>query len=108
MKHDLIHIQGKPYVLIPLHEYRKMAGDGESAEQSGLPEDLLDHIYAGDKSPIKLIRKYKGMTQENLAQRAGLSRPYLTEIETGKKDGSVSAIRDIAAALNVPVGLLIG
>lgn len=107
MKHDLIHIQGKPYVLIPLHEYRKMAGDESGAANSGLPETILDEIYAGQSSAVRIIRQYKGMTQQDLASLAGLSRPYLTEIETGKKDGSLSAIKDIARALNVPASLLV-
>ena len=43
MKYDLLHIQGKPYVLVPLHDYRDMVG-GENA--ANLPEDVLDQLAA--------------------------------------------------------------
>ncbi len=28
MKYDLLHIQGKPYVLVPLHDYRDLTNSG--------------------------------------------------------------------------------
>lgn len=103
MKYDLLHIQGKPYVLVPLHEYRALtSNEGEG----DLPDAIMDEIIAGQDSAIKILREYRGMTQSDLAQLAGLSRSYLTEIETGKKDGSVRALKSIADALNAPVGLL--
>jgi len=103
MKYDLLHIQGKPYVLVPLHDYRKMTS-GESAAQ--LPDSVLDELSAHQAHPIKIIRKHRGMTQANLARKSGISRPYLTEIETGKKDGSLRAMKAIADALDVSVGEL--
>lgn len=106
MTHDLLHIQGKPYVLVPLHEYRMLAGAAQ-ARESGLPQDLLDDVFARREHPVKILRKFRGLTQEGLAQAAGLSRPYLTEIETGKKEGSLSALKAVAAALDVPAGLLV-
>ncbi len=108
MKHDLLHIQGKPYVLVPLHEYRMMDnGDAAGGSNTNIPQDILDRLYTKQESPIKILRKHRGLTQADLARDAGLSRPYLTEIETGRKDGSVSAIKAIAASLGVSTGLLV-
>jgi len=103
MKYDLLHIQGQPYVLVPLHDYRGMVSSGGS---DGLPDDILDALTAREDHPIKILRKYRGMTQVELAEAADISRPYLTEIETGKKDGSIRAMRGLAEALGVPVGLV--
>ena len=103
MKYDLLHIQGQPYVLVPLHDYRSMVSGGEHDD---LPDDLLDAITAREDHPIKILRKHRGMTQAELAEKADISRPYLTEIETGKKDGSIRAMRGLADALEVPFGLL--
>lgn len=105
MKHDLLHIQGKPYVLVPLHEYRQMVAEGPAGDD--LPDDVLDQLASGQSSPIKILRGWRGMTQQELAEAANLSRPYLTEIEKGKKDGSVRAIRAIAEALRVEVRYLV-
>lgn len=103
MKYDLLHIQGKPYVLVPLHDYRGMVSSDASDE---LPGDILDALTAREESPIKILRKHRGYTQVELAREAGISRPYLTEIETGKKDGSIRAMKALAEILGVSVGVL--
>lgn len=103
MKYDLLHIQGQPYVLVPLHDYRAMVSTGGNQD---LPDDVLDALAAKQESPVKIIRKHRGLTQVELAKKSGLSRPYLTEIETGKKDGSIRAIKALAEALDVTVGQL--
>lgn len=100
MQYDIIHIAGKPHVLVPLHDYTVMKN---GATVQDLPDDVLQEITRGAKSPIKIIRKHRGMTQDDLASAAGLSRPYLTEIETGRKEGSIRSLKSIAKALNVPL-----
>ena len=103
MKYDLLHIQGKPYVLVPLHDYRNLTN---AQDDDSLPEDVLDKLTAHGESPVKILRKHRGLTQADLAKEAGISRPYLTEIETGKKDGSIRAMRNLAKILGVSVGVL--
>jgi DNA-binding XRE family transcriptional regulator len=103
MKYDLLHIQGKPYVLVPLHDFRAMSGSNPAND---LPEDVLDQLTARQNHPVKIIREHRGMTQAQLAKEAGISRPYLTEIETGKKDGSIRAMKALAEALGVSPGIL--
>lgn len=50
---------------------------------------------------IRMIRKSKRMTLEELAQKTGLSLSYLSQVERGKADCSISVIRKIATALGV-------
>ncbi|MBX2834354.1 MAG: helix-turn-helix transcriptional regulator [Micavibrio sp.] len=104
MDYDLLHIQGKPYVLMPLHEYRAFVGG--QAPANDLPENILDALAAKQENSVKILRKFRGLTQSDLSKEAGISRPYLTEIETGKKDGSLRAMKAIAGALGVNVGML--
>jgi DNA-binding XRE family transcriptional regulator len=99
MKYDIIHIAGKPHVLVPLHDYTQLKNGGGT----DLPEDILQKIAMAKDSPIKIIRKHRGMTQDDLAHVCGLSRPYLTEIETGRKEGSIRSLKSIAKALSVPL-----
>lgn len=108
MKHDLLHIQGKPFVLVPLHEYRVMTSENTAGSgQDSLPDNILDELAGRQDTPLKILRRHRGLTQQQLADTAGLSRPYLTEIERGRKEGSVSAIRALATALSVPADLLL-
>lgn len=102
--HDLLHIDGKPFVLVPMHEYRRLINGGTEMT-SDLPESVLDHLAMGKDHPVKILRKFRGMTQGQLAMAASISRPYLTEIETCRKAGSIGAMQALAAALSVDVGL---
>jgi len=100
MEYDIIHIAGKPHVLVPLHDYTQLKN---GAHSNDLPPDILQKLTVSNDSPIKTIRKFRGLTQDDLANACGLSRPYLTEIETGRKEGSIRSLKSIAKALNVPL-----
>jgi len=41
------------------------------------------------------------MTQQDLARKAGISVPYLSQIETGKRKGSLKVLSATARALKV-------
>lgn len=104
--HDLLHIDGKPFVLVPMHEYRRLINGGNEVV-SDLPESVLDRLAASAEHPVKILRKFRGLTQAELATAANISRPYLTEIETGKKNGSITAMQSLALALKVEPGILL-
>lgn len=53
-------------------------------------------------STIREMRVMRGMTQEQFAARALLSRAYIANIEAGRKRPSGRAIARIAEALAVP------
>lgn len=104
MNYDLLHIQGKPFVLVPLHDYREISSHNHDAE---LPSNILDALTAAQDSPVKILRKHRGLTQQELAHAAGISRSYLTEIETGAKEGSLRTMKALAITLNVNLDALV-
>lgn len=55
---------------------------------------------------LKLLRIEKGMTQEDLAEKAEFSRSYFTEIETGKRNISLINLNKLARALEVSLSEL--
>lgn len=55
---------------------------------------------------IKLCRNRKGLTQTALAKKADLSVPYLSQLEQGKRDPTLSAVERIAKGLEVPLNIL--
>ena len=57
-------------------------------------------LYMGCAS-VRVWREKRGMTQDDLARRVGLSKSFLSEIENGKKTGSVKTLRGIAEALGI-------
>lgn len=50
---------------------------------------------------IRMLRKAIGLSQEELAERAGLDRTYMTSVENGKRNVSIRNIEKIISALGV-------
>jgi transcriptional regulator with XRE-family HTH domain len=56
---------------------------------------------------LKAIRERRGWTQEQLAERASISRGYLARLETARQDPRLSVIERLAKALRVNVDALL-
>ena len=56
------------------------------------------------KYRIREHRKKRNWTLDRLAEEAGTSKGYLSDLETGKRTGGVDMIRAIAHALGVTEG----
>ena len=52
---------------------------------------------------IRILRKEKGWTQEQLADAVGMKRAVISKYESGMVSPSFDMIQKIAAALNVPI-----
>ena len=52
---------------------------------------------------LKKLRAERGMTQEALAEKAGISRSYITRLELGQQDPTLGTLEKLAKALKVPV-----
>ena len=51
---------------------------------------------------LRVIRQDKGISQEELADLAGLHRTYVSSVERGKRNISLLNIEKLAKALGVP------
>ena len=56
---------------------------------------------------IRLIREQRGLSQEALATKADISYQYLSGVETGKENFSISVLENIGAALETPLQRLV-
>ncbi|MGI0084870.1 MAG: helix-turn-helix domain-containing protein [Nitrososphaerales archaeon] len=54
---------------------------------------------------VKLIRTSKGVKQRVLAAELNVSANYLSLIEGGKREPSISFLRALAKELDVPIGM---
>ena len=52
---------------------------------------------------VREIRLGRAMTQEDLAERCGLFRTYMSRIETGQANPTLTMIDALAASLGVPI-----
>jgi transcriptional regulator with XRE-family HTH domain len=50
---------------------------------------------------LRKLRKGRGMSQRELAERAGISREYLTRLEAAQQDPTLGTLEKLAKALGV-------
>jgi transcriptional regulator with XRE-family HTH domain len=67
--------------------------------------DKLDNVFG---KILKKRRHREALSQEAFAPLAKLSRSYLSDLETGKKDPSLFSVFKIAKALRLNPSVLIG
>ncbi len=56
---------------------------------------------------IRLLRTAEDVSQTELADKLGLSRTYLSQVEKGRKQPSLQFLKDVSGALEVPLALLV-
>ncbi|HYG88420.1 MAG TPA: helix-turn-helix transcriptional regulator [Azospirillum sp.] len=77
-----------------------------AGETEVFPFDVAERILDGGH-PVTVFREHRGFTGRGLAEAAGIAPSYLSEIENGKKPGSLDAMARIATALRVSLDLLV-
>jgi DNA-binding XRE family transcriptional regulator len=104
--------KGEPpeLVAMALEDYQRLVDQAENnaavaayertREEESVPAEVTDRLLAGE-NPIRVWREHRGMSLEQLAAAIGKHKGFLSEIESGKKTGSVETLRAIAEALRV-------
>ena len=119
---QIIEKDGEPeYAVIPFAEWERLRAAAEdvsdaraydeaiaeTAGQESVPGGVIDRLIAGE-NPVKVWREHRLLQQQALAERIGVSKGYLSQIESGKKDGTVSLYRNLAQVLDVSLDELVG
>ena len=121
VRHAIVVRSGRPaYARVPLREWRRLVRRLEQAEDradveaydrakerggEAYPIEIFERSLDGE-SRIKLFREHRGMTQAELAKRAGLSPLYISQLETKRRSGSQATLKKIASTLGVDIDLL--
>ena len=66
----------------------------------------MDYITLGRN--IKKYRKYRNLTQEQLAETVSISAVFMSQIENANGKPSLETVVNIANALNVSIDVLVG
>jgi ribosome-binding protein aMBF1 (putative translation factor) len=113
--------KGETLAVMPAEDYEALAAAADAvddAEEEALAAEMrrlreedrgeplrlaeFRRILAGE-SPIRVWREYRGISVRALAAQLGMSAGYLSDIETGKKEGSIETLRAIARELGVSI-----
>ncbi len=114
---------GEQMVILPKGDYEALLDTIEDLEDTRAAEQSLARIAAGEEelipdaemddylaapTPLAFWRKKRGLTQAALAEQVGVTQAYLSEMESGKKEGGIGVLRELAAALKVGMDELVG
>ena len=75
-------------------DHAKAAG-GET-----FPEEVAIRLVGGEH-PVRVFREYRRLTQRELADAAGTTAAYISQIETGARIGGRKTLARIAGVLGV-------
>jgi DNA-binding XRE family transcriptional regulator len=117
---QVIEQDGKPaFYVVPAALWERMREAAEDAqdiadlerferEDDGVRYPAAVAMAMADGArPLRAWREHRGMTLQVLADAAGLSRAYISQIEGGKRIGSAATLAKLAQALGVSVVALI-
>lgn len=123
MNVQVIEKDGKPeWAVIPYEAYERLVEEAEmlqdvraydeakKAIEEGeelIPSEVTYAILDGE-NPIRVWRKYRGLAQQQLAGAAGISVPYLSQIESGKRKGRTEVLAAIAKELGLSLDDVVG
>ncbi|MBN8448088.1 MAG: helix-turn-helix transcriptional regulator [Candidatus Accumulibacter sp.] len=105
----------REFAVIPIELYECLAAALEDADDAALadaayavddgfriPAAVVNALLEGEQ-PVRVWREQRGLTQDALAAKAGISKAYLCQIETRKRVGALKTLRAIADAPAVSV-----
>ena len=75
----------------------------DSGQEETVPAELVDRLLDGE-SPVKVWREYRGINQATLSKHSGVSSAYLSQIEAGKKSGSVDTVPNCMEKYSISSG----
>lgn len=120
----IITEHGKKMAVLPLAMFNRMVAQLDDEDSRDLAEAkvIMARVKAGDEPlipgevvraitfgehPVRAWRTYRGITAEKLAEKAKISRAYLTQIEGRKRKGTVDVLCALAKALKTDVDSLL-
>lgn len=123
MSVQIIEKNGRPeWAVLPYEEYQRLVAEAEmlqdirdydeikvalaNGEEELIPSEVTYALLDGE-NPIRVWREYRGLTQQQVATQAGISKPYLSQFESGQRKGTTQVLAEIAKALSVSLGDLV-
>ena len=79
----------------------------EGAREPMIPVSVWADLESGTKSRLALLRRWRGMTQVELADAAGIHQSNISAYESGVRGWSGETQVKLARALRVPAELLV-
>lgn len=103
---DYLLLVEQAEMLADIQTYDEIKSSLAKGEEELIPASFVNSIVEGE-NPIKVWREYRHLTQQQVAERVGISVPYVSQLETSKRKASVMVLKKIASILTVEIEDLI-
>jgi Helix-turn-helix len=71
-----------------------------------IPKDVVDRIANGE-NPLRVLREWRGKTQLYVSHKTNIGQGYVSDMESGRRRGTATALKKIADVLKVPLELIV-
>ncbi len=68
-----------------------------------MAERAVRHVRKFLGQRLRALRKQRGLSQERLGERSGLSGKFIGEVERGEKSISIDSLYRVSVALEIPL-----
>lgn len=113
---------GERMVILPESEFHSLVDAAETAQDLAavrlfesrvaagteelVPAEIVNALLDG-ANPVRVWREHRSLTVKALAESAGITAAYLSQIETGRRSGTVETMKKIAEALKLTLDDLV-
>ena len=77
-------------------------------EVGASPDRDIDDAFVNVALNVARIRRDRGLTQAELAERVGTSQPRIAEFESAQGNPTLRTLAKVALALEVPLAAIVG
>jgi mRNA-degrading endonuclease RelE of RelBE toxin-antitoxin system len=70
-----------------------------------VPKEVVDRIAAGENA-LRVVREWRSKTQLYISHKTSIGQGYISDLESGRRKGTTTALKKIAGALKVPLDLI--
>jgi len=74
----------------------------KSRTEELFPAAFTTQLIDGE-NPLRAFRKYRGFSQAALSEASGVAQGLISEIENGRKMGSIQSLKALARTLDVEI-----
>jgi hypothetical protein len=104
--------------ILPRKEYEALAAKAHEADEdfgtarliarAGMPlilKEGFDRIARGENA-LRALREWRGKTQLYIAHKTNIGQGYTSDLESGRRKGTTTALKKIAGVLKLPLDLI--
>jgi hypothetical protein len=110
--------------ILPRKEYEALAAKAQEADEDFgtarliararreiatgmplIPKEVVDRIARGENA-LRALREWRGKTQLYVAHKSNIGQGYISELESGRRKGTTTALKKIADVLKLPLDLI--